>query len=104
MKLNKLFSIFIIPLVLYSSIVYSQDKEKEKERDKEESDTTKKYEIQEVVITGTRTLKKIIDIPYSVFRVDPKEMVFGRDLNAKDILQDVPGLFLQTRFGSDVRI
>lgn len=96
----KFFLVIISLTILLSPALLSQDKD----REKEESDTTKKIEIQEVVITGTRTLKKIIDIPYSVFRVDPKEMIFGRDLNAKDVLQDVPGLFLQTRFGSDVRI
>ena len=28
------------------------------------------YEMDEIVITGTRTLKKIIDIPYPVNRID----------------------------------
>ena len=69
----------------------------------EEKDTT--YEIQELVITGTRTYEKIIDIPYSVFRVDKKELKFGMKVSAKDVLADVPGLFLQSRFGNhDVRI
>ena len=69
----------------------------------EEKDTT--YEIQELVITGTRTYEKIIDIPYSVFRVDKKELKFGKKVSAQDVLADVPGLFLQSRFGNhDVRI
>src|SRR4030095_7201645 len=73
---------------------------------KSESDTLKGEEIEteEVVITGTRTYKKIIDIPYSVFRVEKTEMTYGRNVNAKDVLQDVPGLFLQSRYGNDVRI
>ncbi len=101
MKSIKYCFIIVSILLIFAPIVLSQDKDKEKE--KEENDSMN-VETQEVVITGTRTLKKIIDIPYSVFSVEKKEMVYGRDLNAKDVLQDVPGLFLQTRFGSDVRI
>jgi iron complex outermembrane receptor protein len=99
----KFFYIISILILFTAPVIFSQENEKDKEREREGEDTMK-VETEEVVITGTRTLKKIIDIPYSVFRVDPKEMAYGRDMNAKDILQDVPGLFLQTRFGSDVRI
>ena len=101
MKSFTFYVIIVSVLLICAPAVFSQ--ENEKEREKEENDTMN-VETQELVITGTRTLKKIIDIPYSVFRVDKKEMEYGRDLNAKDVLQDVPGLFLQTRFGSDVRI
>ncbi len=94
--------------LIYSSPILSQEDEDEEEYEekKELTDTTKKKvtALEEIVITGTRTEKMIIDIPYSVFRVDKKEFVYGRDLNAKDILQDVPGLFIQTRYGSEVRI
>ncbi|MBI2417206.1 MAG: TonB-dependent receptor [Ignavibacteriales bacterium] len=59
----------------------------------------------EFTIIGTRTTEKIIDIPYSVFRVDKKELAFGRKVSAKDVLADVPGLFLQSRYGNqDLRI
>lgn len=61
-------------------------------------------ETEELVVTGTRTTKKIIDIPYSVFRVDTREFKYGRNVSAKDVLADVPGLFLQARYGNDVRI
>lgn len=95
-----LFSCFTV------TAVCQEEDEEELEERKEKGDTTihKIPAIEEIVITGTRTEKKIIDIPYSVFNVPKKELVFGRDLNAKDILQDVPGLFIQTRYGSDVRI
>lgn len=94
-------------IVLYTLPVISQENDDEEYEMKGEiKDTTKKKvtALEEIVVTGTRTEKKIIDIPYSVFRVNKKEFTFGRDLNAKDILQDVPGLFIQTRYGSEVRI
>lgn len=102
--MQRYYSIIIL-LLLLSIPILSQD-EDESEEQEELADTTKPKvtALEEIVITGTRDEKKIIDIPYSVFRVDKKELVFGRDMNAKDILQDVPGLFIQTRYGSDVRI
>jgi iron complex outermembrane receptor protein len=70
----------------------------------EYKDTTE-YKIQDVVVVGTRSTEKIIDIPYSVFRVDKKELAYGKKVSAKDVLADVPGLFLQNRFGThDLRI
>jgi len=84
--------IFIISL---SSITFSQEKEKD----------SLKYETEELVITGTRTLEKIIDIPYSVFRVDPQELQYGKKVSAKSVLADVPGLFLQSRYGNkEIRV
>ena len=71
----------------------------------EEPEDTLKYDIEEVVVVGTRAVERIIDIPYSVFRVDTKELSFGKKVSAKDVLADVPGLFLQSRYGnSDLRI
>lgn len=107
--MNKIYLLAILLLVSLITIpLYSQedeDEDEEYEEKKEQGDTIKKTTaLEEIVITGTRTEKKIIDIPYSVFRVEKKELIFGRDLNAKDILQDVPGLFIQTRYGSEVRI
>lgn len=64
-----------------------------------------KIETEEIVITGTRIPEKIINIPFSVFRVDKKELAYSRNIGVKDVLADVPGLFLQSRYGShDVRI
>jgi iron complex outermembrane receptor protein len=71
----------------------------------EEEEDTLKFQTEELVITGSRYLKKIIDIPYSVFRVDTKELQYGKKVSGKDVLADVPGLFLQSRFGNhDIRI
>jgi iron complex outermembrane receptor protein len=80
--------------LLISSLTFAQ----------EEKDSLK-YETEELIITGTRSFEKIIDIPYSVFRVDKNELTFGKKVSAKDVLADVPGLFLQSMFGtSDLRI
>lgn len=102
-----LLGVFFLTIV-FTLPAFCQDNEEEKEYEEEktETDTTKRKTtaLEEIVITGTRTDKKIIDIPFSVFRIEKKELLFGRDFNAKDILQDVPGLFIQTKFGSDVRI
>lgn len=88
-------------LIVFVSTVFPQEKEEKEESEKD----SLKYEIEELTITGTRTSKKIIDIPYSVFRVDKKELTYGKKVSAKDLLADVPGLFLQTRYGgSDLRI
>ncbi|MCX7833926.1 MAG: TonB-dependent receptor [Ignavibacteria bacterium] len=86
---------FLVAILLPYENLYSQ----------EEEEDTLKYQIEELVITGSRYMKKIIDIPYSVYRVDVKELNFGRKISAKDVLADVPGLFLQSRFGNhDIRI
>lgn len=96
--------IYLLSLIfLLANVCFSQENE-EREREREEKDSLK-YEIEELTITGTRTTKRIIDIPYSVFRVDKKELTYGKKVSAKDLLADVPGLFLQTRYGgSDLRI
>ncbi len=87
-----LFLIFIFAC----SVTFAQERE---ERD------SMKYETEELVITGTRTYEKIIDIPFSVTRVDKKELDFGKKVSAKNVLADVPGLFLQSRYGNkDIRV
>ncbi len=74
------------------------------EQDRGKQDSVR-YQTDEVVVVGTRSDEKIIDIPYSVFTVDKKELAFGRKISAKDVLADVPGLFLQSRYGNhDLRI
>lgn len=92
-------TLILILLLFSANIVFSQEDEEDEKRD------STKYEIEELTITGTRTYKKIIDIPYSIFRVDKKELSYGKKVSAKDLLQDVPGLFLQNRYGgTDLRI
>lgn len=89
-----LHTIFLFFFIM--QLCYSQEKEKK---------DSLKYEIDEIVVIGTRSVEKIIDIPYSVFRVDKKELSYGKKVSAKDVLADVPGLFLQSRYGNhDLRI
>jgi len=62
-------------------------------------------ELDEVVITGTRVSKKIIDIPYSVVRINNFQFRYDKISGADNVLSAVPGMFLQSRYGNhDVRI
>jgi iron complex outermembrane receptor protein len=70
-----------------------------------DGDTIKTYHVDEVIVSGTRTPMKIIDIPYSVERVSNVDYKYDRKVAANDALQGVPGLFMQSRYGNhDVRI
>ena len=61
-------------------------------------------DLNEVVITGTRVSKKIIDIPYPVSRINFVDYRYDRKVGSSDVLTSVPGLFLQSRYGNhDVR-
>lgn len=67
-------------------------------------DTSQINELDEVVITGTRVSKKIIDIPYSVVRLNFQNYQYDRKIGPNDVMPAVPGLFLQSRYGNhDVR-
>ena len=64
-----------------------------------------KYETDEVIVTGTRTNQKIIDIPYSVVRINSTQYKFDKSSFINDVLNAVPGVFMQSRYGNhDVRI
>ena len=66
---------------------------------------TLKYETDDVVVTATRVEQKIIDIPYPVTRLKSSQFKFSRRATVDDVLGNVPGLFLQSRYGNhDVRI
>ena len=96
MKALQLF--LLIFTILLSTLLFAQ------EENPEEADTIG-YGMEEVTIVGTRTKEKIIDIPYSVFSVNKKELQYGKKISARDVLVDVPGLFLQNMYGNhDVRI
>jgi iron complex outermembrane receptor protein len=97
--------LYLIFLFLSSSEIFSQDNKKtEEHKNKMESDTLE-YGLEEITVVGTRTKEKIIDIPYSVFSVDKKELSYGKKVSAKSVLADVPGLFLQSRYGNqDLRV
>jgi iron complex outermembrane receptor protein len=61
-------------------------------------------DLDEVVITGTRMPRKIIDIPYPVVRLNYTNYKFERKVGADDVLSGIPGMFLQSRYGNhDVR-
>ncbi len=63
------------------------------------------YEIDEVVISATRTEQKLIDIPFSVQRVDQSQWKASRKMGMNDVLNNIPGLWLQPRYGNhDVRV
>jgi iron complex outermembrane receptor protein len=69
------------------------------------TDTLRTYEVDEVVISGTRNPTKIIDIPYSVERISKVDYKFEKKVGVDDVLSETPGLFLQSRYGNhDVRI
>jgi iron complex outermembrane receptor protein len=66
---------------------------------------TLSYETDNVVVTATRVEKKIIDIPYPVLRLKNTQYKFSKRVSVDDVLENVPGLFLQSRYGNhDVRI
>jgi len=59
----------------------------------------------EVVVTGTRISKKIIDIPYPVMRINYVDYKYDKKIGIDDVLSAVPGMFLQSRYGNhDVRV
>lgn len=70
-----------------------------------EEDTIRTYRVDEVIVSGTRTPMKIIDIPYSVERVSNVDYKYDRKVALDDALEGIPGLFMQSRYGNhDVRI
>jgi len=69
-----------------------------------EKDTVK-YETDEIIISGTRTEQKLIDIPYPVNFLNKDDFKYSRNLGINDVLSTTPGLFMQSRYGNhDVRI
>jgi iron complex outermembrane receptor protein len=63
------------------------------------------YQTEEIMVTGTRIEQKIIDIPFSVQRIDQSSWISSRKIGLNDVLPTIPGLFLQSRYGNhDVRV
>ena len=59
----------------------------------------------EVVVTGTRTAESRLRAPAAISIVDRSAFAEARDLNLKDALSGVPGVFIQSRSGAqDIRI
>lgn len=66
---------------------------------------TLNYRLDEIVVSGTRVGRKIIDIPYPVARLDFQQYKYDRKTSISDILPSIPGVFMQSRYGNhDVRI
>jgi len=66
---------------------------------------TLSYETDDVVVTATRVEKKIIDIPYPVFRINQTQYRYARRVSVDDVIGNIPGVFMQNRYGNhDVRI
>ena len=92
-------------LVLFSGIVNAQKKDSVLYLIPIDQIDSIKYETDEVIVTGTRTNQKIIDIPYSVVRISPTQYKYDRKVSIGDVLNAVPGVFMQSRYGNhDVRI
>lgn len=107
MKLYRTAFLFIIiPLLFLSPKINSQgiDKPDSLKHETDKADSIR-YNLEEVTVVGTRTKERIIDIPYSVFSVDKKELGYGKKVSARNVLADVPGLFLQSIYGGqDLRV
>lgn len=74
------------------------------EPDTAQADTLE-YTLDAITVSAPRYQKKIIDIPFSVTRLDINEFKYDRKASVSDVLETVPGLFLQSRYGNhDVRI
>lgn len=90
---NYIFFVFIYCFIFQSNS-FSQNE-----------DDSAKYETDEVIISATRTEQKLIDIPFSVQRVDQSQWQTSRKMGINDVLTNIPGLWLQPRYGShDVRV
>lgn len=100
MKDKKLLFIFLFISISFS--LFSQEKIESKNQIPID---TIFYLTDEVVTTGTKTTKKIIDIPYPVVRLSNKEYKYDKKTSVNDVIGTVPGVFFQSRYGNhDVRI
>lgn len=104
--LLKIINLKCFTFLFFMLFVIALDTKAQDENEKEKKDSLKSEkemeegETDEIVITGTRIPEKIINVPFSVFKVDRKELAYSRNIGLKDVLTDVPGLFLQSRYGS----
>jgi len=100
MKLNLTF-FFILSFL---TGIFAQEKYDGKYYLIPKSDTIS-YQLEEVVVTGTRTYQRAIDIPYSVSSLSNVDYKFDKKISINDVLGFVPGVFMQSRYGNhDVRI
>ncbi|MGH1362686.1 MAG: TonB-dependent receptor family protein [Calditrichia bacterium] len=103
MSYYRLFYLCVFSCFL-SNLMYSQQPTAVR-LDSSASQDTLHYILNDIVVTGTRTEKRIIDIPYAIQRIDNSQFRFNRKVSVSDVLGTVPGMFLQSRYGNhDVRI
>lgn len=103
LRQNLVIGFYILSLLF--NITLSQNLKTGVDNDQLIKPDTLLYETDEVVVTGTRTTKKIIDIPYSVMRLNTANYKYDRRNFINNVLPIVPGVFLQSRYGNhDVRI
>ncbi len=89
-------TVFICALIFNSAFFRGQDIE---------SRDTIKGIIDEVIVTGTRIAKRIIDIPFPVSRINFVDYKYNKKAGINDILESVPGLFMLSRYGNhDVKV
>ncbi len=99
MQLKHILSLIILPILLFA-----QQKYNDKYYLIPKSDTIS-YQLEEVVVTGTRSYQRAIDIPYSVSTLTNIDYKFDKKVSINDVLGFVPGVFMQSRYGNhDVRI
>lgn len=99
---NYIFSFIMI--FITSLTLFAQEKYDDKFYLIPKSDTIS-HQLEEVVVTGTRTQQKVIDVPYSINYLSTVDYIYDRKVSINDVLGFVPGVFMQSRYGNhDVRI
>lgn len=95
--MTKLFKYLIIATagISFSLLVHAQEKTS--------NDTTAK-EMEEVVVTATRTERKLSNVAVPVTIVNQKTIQQSGSLRLNNILQEQSGLFITNSFGSGVQI
>ncbi len=92
-------------IILANNISFTQEIERADTTIQYQTIEISEYELDDVVVTGSRVNKKIIDIPYPVVRIDNSLFQYDRKIGVFDVLPSIPGMFLQSRYGNhDVRI
>jgi iron complex outermembrane receptor protein len=92
-------------IILANNISFTQEIERADTTIQYQTIEISEYELDDVVVTGSRVNKKIIDIPYPVVRIDNSLFQYDRKMGVFDVLPSIPGMFLQSRYGNhDVRI
>ncbi len=88
---------FLFVFVFNAALFYAQENGQQYD--------TLNYQTDDIIVTGTRVAKKIIDIPYPVARIDKATFKYLPKGAVNQVIEDVPGVLFQSRYGNhDVRI